>query len=330
MFSPESNIKAAARHLLAGGLVAMPTETVYGLGADALNEEAVSKIYSTKGRPKNHPLIVHVYKDADLDFWAKKIPDHARKLIDAFWPGPLTLVFKKTDIVPDFITGGQDTVAIRSPNHPVAQALLKEFATLKTNSGIVAPSANIFGHVSPTKNEHVLSEFPNQKDIFFLEGDSSEIGIESTILDLSREDIGPVLLRPGHISKKDIQKIIGIYPKDKDEYAPVVSGSLKSHYAPKVPIYAEDKLNDQSFLKEIRDKKIAFLQYSNQKKSDLKESKLNIITMPSDAKKYASIIYDVLRNIELQNYDLIIIEKLPQDIDWDGVRDRLSRALAAY
>ncbi|ADU91291.1 L-threonylcarbamoyladenylate synthase [Taylorella equigenitalis] len=325
----DTTIKQAALYLLDGGLVALPTETVYGLGADALNKDAVERIYSVKGRPTNHPLIVHVHKDADLNFWCSEIPDDAKKLIKAFWPGPLTLVLPKSQNVPDYITGGQSTVAIRSPNHPIAQAVLLEFSKLKNNAGIVAPSANLFGHVSPTKNEHVKDEFPSD-NIYFIDGGSSEVGIESTILDLSRPKIGPVILRPGHITKKDIYKVLGVEPKDKDISAPVVSGSLKSHYAPKIPIYPLDDISNLDFINHLKHKKVAIIYHSNNHYDILNEIDVIYYKLPSLSTEYASKIYETLRKIESQNMDLILLESLPLDAEWDAVRDRMNRALATY
>ncbi|MEA5098030.1 MAG: L-threonylcarbamoyladenylate synthase, partial [Burkholderiaceae bacterium] len=178
-------IRRAAAILESGGLVAFPTETVYGLGADAENPQAVAKIYAAKERPANHPLIVHLAPEADVAYWASEVPEAAKKLIAAFWPGPLTLILKKTAHVPDAATGGQDTVGLRCPSHPVAQALLRAFK--HGQGGVVAPSANKFGHVSPTTAQHVQEEFGDDLAIgLILDGGQSEVGIESTILDLSR------------------------------------------------------------------------------------------------------------------------------------------------
>ncbi|HSY28564.1 MAG TPA: L-threonylcarbamoyladenylate synthase, partial [Burkholderiaceae bacterium] len=196
--STSLQISQAAEILEQGGLVAFPTETVYGLGADAENPTAVAAIYTAKGRPSNHPVIVHISPEADLSYWTKNIPDEAKKLIAAFWPGPLTLILQRADHIPDAVSGGQDSVGLRCPSHPVAQALLRAFKG--GQGGIAAPSANKFGRVSPTTAQHVRDEFtaelqPGGLIGMVLEGEQSEVGIESTIVDLSRLNThGPVLL----------------------------------------------------------------------------------------------------------------------------------------
>ena len=210
------------------------------MGADAENPEAVAQIFALKGRPADHPLIVHLSQDANIEQWAVDIPDAARKLIATCWPGPLTLILKKAPHVPDAVTGGQDSVGLRCPSHPVAQALLRTFKQGK--GGVAAPSANRFGQVSPTRAQHVQDEFTvkttegvalDARLKMILDGGASDVGIESTILDLSRwETQGPVLLRPGHISAERIAEIIGVKPCKPDANAPRASGTLVSHYAP--------------------------------------------------------------------------------------------------
>ena len=197
----------AARKLEAGELVAFPTETVYGLGADAENPQAIAKIYAAKGRPSNHPVIVHVVDGADISYWSDDVPGIALQLIEAFWPGPLTLILKRAPHIPAAVAGGQDSIGLRCPSHPVAQALLSRFK--RGRGGIAAPSANKFGQVSPTTAQHVRDEFGDA--VFVLEGDGVDVGIESTIVDLSRLDqgIGPVLLRPGAITPEDIERVTG-------------------------------------------------------------------------------------------------------------------------
>jgi L-threonylcarbamoyladenylate synthase len=238
----QSLIVHAAEVLSNGGLVAFPTETVYGLGADAENVEAIQLIYLAKGRPQDHPVIVHVAVNADLQHWAKDIPDQAHKLIKAFWPGPLTLILKRQSSVPAQVSGGQDTIGLRCPAHPVAQALIQSLAALKLNgqAGVAAPSANLFGHVSPTLAEHVRAEFPERvaQGMPVLEGGASEVGIESTIVDLSRvqDGQGVFLLRPGGIGALQIEAVLGQALQSVDADAPRVSGSLKAHYAPRTPM----------------------------------------------------------------------------------------------
>jgi L-threonylcarbamoyladenylate synthase len=235
----ESAIKDAAESLKAGNLVAFPTETVYGLGADAFNVKAVARIYEAKGRPTNHPLIVHISSINNLDKWAKDIPKYALKLARNFWPGPMTLVLPKTELAKDFITGGQNNVGIRVPQHTVALALLKEFEA-QGGYGIAAPSANRFGKVSPTSADAVKAELTDhlKSDDLILDGGASLVGLESTIIDCTK--ITPVILRPGAITAAMINDLLGIQvdtiSKDNPDFirAP---GLLESHYSPIAKVY---------------------------------------------------------------------------------------------
>ena len=197
-----AEIRKAAEILRAGGLVAFPTETVYGLGADASSEKAVARLYAVKRRPTEHPVIVHFASPGEAFGWASAVPEAARKLAAKFWPGPLTLILKRSERAKNFVTGGQDTVGLRVPSNPVARELLREFG-----QGVAAPSANRFGRVSPTTAAHVREDLGKDVDLV-LEGGPSEVGIESTIVDLS--GAAPALLRPGHISREEIRKILGI------------------------------------------------------------------------------------------------------------------------
>jgi L-threonylcarbamoyladenylate synthase len=232
-------IKDAAASLVAGNLVAFPTETVYGLGADAFNVKAVARIYEAKGRPTNHPLIVHISAIDKLDMWAKDIPEYAIKLARNFWPGPMTLVLPKTELAKDFITGGQNNVGIRVPQHTVALALLKEFEA-QGGYGIAAPSANRFGKVSPTSADAVKAELTDhlKSDDLILDGGASWVGLESTIIDCTK--ITPVILRPGAITSAMINDLLGIQvdtiSKDNPNFirAP---GLLESHYSPIAKVY---------------------------------------------------------------------------------------------
>src|SRR5687768_13200206 len=201
----------AARALARGEVVAFPTETVYGLGADAVNQAAVAKIFALKGRPADHPLIVHLAEPASVEDWTRETPQQARALAERFWPGPLTLILPRSSRVPDAVTGGQETVGIRCPSHPVAQELLREFARVGSGA-VAAPSANRFGHVSPTTAQHVRDEFgPN---LMVLDGGACEVGLESTIVDLSRGRA--VLLRPGGITREAIERVLGAKLQERD------------------------------------------------------------------------------------------------------------------
>jgi L-threonylcarbamoyladenylate synthase len=235
-----SAIKASAISLIGGNLVAFPTETVYGLGADATNKDAVARIYEVKGRPSDHPLIVHISSIKLLDKWARDIPEYAIKLARAFWPGPVTLILPRTELAKNFITGNQDNVAIRVPSHSIAQALICEFEA-QGGIGIVAPSANRFGKVSPTNADAVMNELGkllHNKDII-LNGGSSQVGIESTIVDCTQDK--PIILRPGSITKEMIDSLLSLETDKLNLITNKISapGLLKSHYAPDARIFLD-------------------------------------------------------------------------------------------
>ncbi|HJV72647.1 MAG TPA: L-threonylcarbamoyladenylate synthase [Noviherbaspirillum sp.] len=319
-------IQVAARKLEEGELVAFPTETVYGLGADAENPQAVAKIYAAKGRPSNHPVIVHLAPEADIAYWAQSVPAEARKLIDAFWPGPLTLILKRATHIPDAVSGGQDSIGLRCPSHPVAQALLRAFKG--GSGGVAAPSANRFGHVSPTTAQHVRDEFGTGLGSplgCILDGGQSEVGIESTILDLSRmATSGPVLLRPGHISATSIAETIGIAPRLPDAAAPRASGTLDAHYAPITPVALvnRDELSDT-----IQQLNGAGIRTALIRR--LAPAIPNVVAqlaLPIDPAGYAHDLYAALRAMDTVNSDIILIEALPVEDQWQGVNDRLRRA----
>lgn len=342
--APSKEIADAVELLKKGDLVALPTETVYGLGADAANETAVAKIFAAKGRPASHPLIVHVPSGVKLETWAIEIPRVAKKLTDAFWPGPLTLILKKSARIPKAVTGGQETVALRCPAHPLAQQLLFEFA--KVGSGIIAaPSANKFGHVSPTTAEHVRSEFGNE--LLILDGGSCEVGIESTILDLSRMKSlkHPVLLRPGAITPEMIAKVIGEMPMHGGDApnssspstdAPRVSGSLAAHYAPMTPL----KLLKHKALKEEVDQRlnegnrVAVLAFAAPQgatpsppgRGVKKVRPLVWITADRDPVAFARDMYAHLRTLDAAQTTVILVEAPPTTAAWEAVNDRLGRA----
>ncbi|WP_295999751.1 L-threonylcarbamoyladenylate synthase [Rugamonas sp.] len=321
-------IAAAAALLEQGALVAFPTETVYGLGADAENPAAVARIYEAKGRPSDHPVIVHVAPDADLTYWAAEIPEQARQLAAAFWPGPLTLILKRAAHIPDAVSGGQDTVGLRCPSHPVAIALLQAFKGGK--GGVAAPSANKFGQVSPTTAQHVRDEFGAQVGDgglirAVLDGGASAVGIESTIVDLSRlATHGPVLLRPGHISADAIAAVIDQLPAAPDAAAPRASGTLASHYAPHTPVAMLDGATLALTLAQLKaaGRKVALICYS-----ELPAETAGVVTrLPAVPDGYAYALYAALRALDRSGADLILVEAPPQDAAWLGVNDRLRRA----
>ncbi len=327
----QEQIDLAARQLEAGQLVAFPTETVYGLGADAENPTAVANIYAAKGRPANHPVIVHLAPEADISYWAKNIPAVAHQLIKAFWPGPLTLILKRADHIPDAVSGGQDSIGLRCPSHPVAQTLLRAFKNGK--GGVAAPSANKFGHVSPTTAQHVLDEFEQETRVggliaAVLDGGQSEVGIESTILDLTRLDtLGPVLLRPGHISASHLAQVLGADPAMPDAAAPRASGTLDAHYAPNTPVVLIDAENLDLCVQQLlaANRSVALMSYQ---KHDISLSKglLAWCQVKADPVAYAHDLYADLRELDLAHADIILVESLPQDTAWQGVNDRLQRA----
>ncbi len=335
-------IAQAARLLEEGKLVAIPTETVYGLAADADNPAAVAAIFEAKGRPSNHPLIVHVARDADLSHWAIDIPPVAQRLIAAFWPGPLTLILKRAPSVDDVITGGQDSIGVRCPSHPVAQALLKLFRG--GQGGIAAPSANRFGRVSPTTAQHVIDELgePGVGPVSaVLDGGPCEVGIESTIIDLTRLDTqGPVLLRPGQISVQQLEQVLGRPLATTDHAAPRVSGSLDAHYAPRTPLalierealatmMATLKAKHRQVLSLAIDKdvvQVKALQTEGLPSESLERQSVFTTHMPSDPQAYAQVLYAQLRALDQVGADLILVEQPPKTTAWQGINDRLQRA----
>ena len=336
-------IQRAARLLEQGKLVAFPTETVYGLGADASNPEAIAAIFTAKGRPSNHPIIVHVAHNADLTRWASAIPEEAHLLINAFWPGPLTLILPRADNVPAAVAGGQNSIGLRCPSHPVARALLAEFR--HGQGGIAAPSANRFGHVSPTTAQHVLDEFghsTNNPIACVLDGGQSDVGIESTIVDLTRlETVGPVVLRPGQISVPQLAQCLGRMPRlatPSDAAAPRVSGSLEAHYAPNTPLVLIDSAELLPLLQRLDNAHIAYAlmhysaqylaQYSAQYSMLTHEKQKTMLDqrMPDHADAYAHRLYSSLRTLDAKNAELIVIECPPTGDEWQGVNDRLRRA----
>ena len=322
-----SEIERAAAILRAGGLVAFPTETVYGLGADASNPAAVAKIFAAKGRPQDHPVIVHLGSIELLPQWAREIPPAAQKLASAFWPGPLTLILERAGGVPDCVTGGQDTVGLRIPGHPVALELLRAFAGEEGGrafSGVAAPSANKFGRISPTTAEHVRAELGAAVDCV-LDGGECGVGIESTIVDLSRGRA--VLLRPGEITLAQIAAVLGAEVELPDAAAPRVSGTLDSHYAPRTPLDLVAAAELPARLAALRGKKLAVLARA-EAPVGLKD--VSWQTAPRAAAGYAHELYASLRRLDALGCAVILVEAPPAAPEWQGVNDRLKRASSNY
>ena len=308
-------ISEAVAILRRGGLVAFPTETVYGLGADARNPAAVARLYTVKGRPPGHPVIVHLGDPRQLSDWAREIPPTARTLADRFWPGPLTLVLKRAPNVGDYLTGGQDTIGLRVPGHPVALELLRRFG-----GAIAAPSANKFGRVSPTTAQHVRADLDGEVDLI-LDGGPCEVGIESTIVDLSRD--GPVLLRPGRISADEIAAAIGVQIEARDAHAPRAPGSLESHYAPRRPLQLVSAGRWEETLRGRVTARRSVLAFRSRPESD---ASVLWIAASRDPSTYAHDLYANLRALDESGCQLILVESPPAGDEWTGVRDRLTRA----
>ena len=308
-------IERAAQVLRAGGLVAFPTETVYGLGADASNSDAVRKIFAAKGRPADHPVIVHLPSADLLSKWTREIPKEVYALAETFWPGPLTLILKRSECVPDVVTGGQETVGVRVPGHRMALELLRAFGR-----GIAAPSANRFGRISPTTAEHVRTELGDKVDMI-LDGGPCDVGLESTILDMSGRRAR--LLRPGAVSLRQLADVLGEEPLvgTNAEDTPKAPGTLESHYAPTTPVVIAESLTD--YLGENVDKKLAVLARSQQPAWLESERWL---TLPGDAGAYGRDLYAGLRQLDAANCAEIVVEAVPDTPEWLAVRDRLSRA----
>lgn len=305
-------IAQAAAILQAGGLVAMPTETVYGLAGDARNPAAVAKIFAVKQRPATHPLIVHVTGPEMIKEWARETPEIALKLAKAFWPGPLTLILKKRPEVLDSVTGNQDTVALRMPRHPIAQALLQRFG-----GGLVAPSANRFTRISPTTAQAVYDELGDQVDMI-LDGGPCEVGLESTIIDLSQ--IVPRILRPGMIAAETLRDIIGVDVISAEPQSEVrAPGMHHLHYAP-VTRTQLIPARDQGSLEKITQPTVCLTW------SGLSHPSVHCVRMPDNASRYAQMLYANLRAQDQQQYQQILIEAVPEDTAWDAIRDRLSKA----
>ncbi len=327
------SIAACADCISSGGLVGMPTETVYGLAADACNASAVARIFAAKGRPAEHPLIVHVANAAGAARFAHGVPSFANALMQAFWPGALTLILPRREGVAAVAAAGQDTVGLRCPSHPVAHALLQACAERGVH-GLAAPSANQFGRVSPTTAAHVQDEF--DADLLILDGGACSVGIESTIIDCSRG--APVLLRPGAITSAQVQTACGLRVLSNEERStlaapvPRASGTLEAHYAPRATLRLMDAKALQTALDllgpEVDRGAARIATYSRVILTTKSHSVLRK-RMPDDPAATAQQLFAALREFDAQGAALIWVETPPATPDWDAVRDRLQRAAAA-
>ena len=344
-----SMIQKACDLLNEGELVALPTETVYGLGADATSLSALHKLYALKGRPQKHPVIVHLHSLEQVNDWAVNLPASFFVLAERFWPGPLTMIVQKAPAVHDAVTGGQNTVGLRMPSHPVAIALLKEF-----NRGIAAPSANKFGRISPTTALAVKEEFGSALKMV-LDGGPCDVGIESTIADLSNsqtnqtpdlsdsqiENFKPKILRPGMILAEDIYAALSVnhmvaadsfqkhseilQPGYSSSESPRVPGALPSHYAPRTRMdLVPSSRFEQAIQTALCDQSVAVLTFSQRKVEGLHAA--DLIVVDRDPETYARSIYNNLRKLDSLNKDLLLVEEPPQTSEWSGIYDRLLRA----
>ena len=329
-----STVARAARVLADGHLVAFPTETVYGLGADGLNPAAVARIFQAKGRPADHPLILHVADVAHARALAREWPRAAEQLAATFWPGPLTLILKRAPQVPDAVTGRQDTVGVRMPAHPIAQSLLTAFAAI--GSGVVAaPSANRFGGISPTRARDVAHSLAGQWDEhdMILDGGDCPVGVESTIVDLS--STVPRILRPGGVGRDAIEQALGSPLGYSDEPAPRVSGALESHYAPQANTLLVSKSQLLARLQQIRAEDrgasadVACLVMDPALRDQLATmDHVVVMSMSGSADAYARELYARLHDADREGVAVILVEAPPTGMAWEAVNDRLKRATA--
>ena len=324
-------IGQAAALLAAGALVAFPTETVYGLGADADNVDAVRAIFAAKGRPADHPVIVHVLDAGAIDAWSLHAPPAARQLAQAFWPGPLTLVLPRAARAHDGLTGGQSSVGLRSPAHPWARALLQAFVARRADPGaaLAAPSANSFGRISPTTAAHVradLGEKPDGRLDMILDGGPSPVGIESTIVDLT--GAAPRLLRHGSVTRRQVEETIGRTVTDAGSGAPRASGGMKSHYAPRTPLELVPVAGLPARINALRGTRVAVLAPAAVLLDWPADVVLRLVA-PAAAAEYPRRLYALLHQLDESGAARILVAAPPQGEAWEAVRDRLCRAAAA-
>ena len=320
-------ITQAVQAITAGQLLGLPTETVYGLAADAARPDAVARIFAAKGRPSNHPLIVHVADADGVAHFARDVPAFAQRLMAAFWPGPLTLILPRRLDVGEATAGGQDSIGVRCPSHPVAQAVLQALALATPPVwGLAAPSANQFGRVSPTTAAHVAGEFGDS--LLVLDGGPCGVGIESTIVDCTRG--APVLLRPGAISRAQVEAVCGQRLQGDAALgeAPRASGTLEAHYAPAAKVRLMHAKALQTSL-DLLGAEAAHIAVYARTPLRMLSSQVLLRRMPDDAQATAQQLFSALRDFDTQGVKLIWVESVPDTAEWDGVRDRLQRAAAA-
>ena len=325
MKAMKTTVEQAAAHIRAGELLAFPTETVYGLGADASNDAAVAKIFAAKGRPADHPLIVHVASSAQVLDYASSVPPFAERLLATFWPGPLTVILPRKPGVATAAAGGQNSIGLRCPAHPLALEFLEACRELGV-LGIAGPSANKFGRVSPTTAQHVRQEFGDA--VMVLDGGPCSVGIESSIVDCTRSQ--PVLLRPGVLTRAQLGAACGqtvLSAGEVKDDAPRAPGTLESHYAPNAKVRLMTAKAIQAAL-DLLGVDAAHIAVYARSIVRIKSSNVLYRRMPDDALATAEQLFAVLRDFDAQGVKLIWIEPVPDAVEWDGVRDRLARAAA--
>jgi L-threonylcarbamoyladenylate synthase len=332
MLKPEqqSQIEAAAALIRKGGVVAMPTETVYGLAADASNADAVRRIFEIKGRPADHPLILHVADESQLRYWAREVPQSAKLLARQFWPGPLTLILPRSEHVSDSITGGQDTVGLRVPDHPVALALLR---ALGENAALAAPSANRYGRISPTTAQHVRDELGDSVAMI-LDGGPCQVGLESTIVSCIGDQV--TVLRPGGIPLSAIENVLQhkVMVVDSSTAEIRVSGSVLSHYAPTTPLelLPREQMWQRACELEAQGLRVATLEWSApdaipvQNTVHSEHAGISRTAMPANPVAYGQMLYATLRQLDNAHFARLLAEAPPQTVEWLAVADRLKRA----
>jgi len=326
MLKPElqSQIEAAASLLQQGGVIALPTETVYGLAADASNHAALKRIFNIKGRPADHPLILHIADESQLVHWARAVPDTARRLAHRFWPGPLTLILQRSPQVSDIITGGQDTVGVRVPDHPLALAVLR---AMGSGAALAAPSANRYGRISPTTAQHVRDELGDSVDMI-LDGGACKVGLESTIVSCIGDTV--TVLRPGGIPLAAIEDVLQhkVEVIDSSSAKIRVSGSVLSHYAPVTPLelLPRESLWQRACELEQQGLRVATLEWSAPDTVHSAHAGIQRTTMPANAAAYGQMLYATLRQLDHAQFDRLLAEATPHSTEWLAVADRLKRA----
>jgi L-threonylcarbamoyladenylate synthase len=326
MLKPEvqSAIESAAAILRKGGVVALPTETVYGLAADASNPDAIKRIFTIKGRPADHPLIVHIADKSELNYWASDVPESAQLLASHFWPGPLTLILHRSPHVSNSITGGQDTVGLRIPNHPLTLDVLR---AMGPHAAVAAPSANRYGRISPTTAAHVKEELGNNVD-YILDGGPCQVGLESTIVSCISDKV--TILRPGGIPVSAIEAVLkhSVEVVESSTASIRVSGSVLSHYAPRTPLellpHKELLARAQTLTKQgVR---VATLEWSAPDEVNSRQADFARTGMPNNAAEYGQQLYATLRQLDNEHFDRLLAETPPATSEWLAVTDRLLRA----